>query len=213
MKRIFSLAVTLVVASLASSLSAQQPAPPRANPPAARSTGAPTAVLVAVIDVSHVFKQHEGFKARMELIKNDIKAFETDMQNQQKTIKDKAEQLKNFNPTSPEYKAIELEATRFSVDLQAQARLKRKDILEKEARQYYDAYNEIQQAIQRVCDRYNIGLVLRFDREQIDPNDRASVLKGVNRAVVFQRKLDITDHVLAEMRQIQNARRGGPAPR
>jgi Skp family chaperone for outer membrane proteins len=208
------LSASLVIFGVAP-IGAQQPGrpstvarPPAARPPAVRPTSAPVpasapvsapvsaGVQVAVIDINYVFKNHQGFNARMEGIKREIESFEGELRTQQKEIVDLAQKLNEYNPSSPEYKRIEEEATRDRIDIQAKAQLKKKDILEQEAQYYFEAYQQIQAAVQAIADRHSIGLVLRFDRDVMDPNDRTSVLKGVNRAVVMQRNLDITDLVL-----------------
>lgn len=187
-------------------LDAQQPIRPVAQPglaprpqaiaPSSAPAPASAGVQVAVIDINYVFKNHQGFNARMEGIKRDIEAFEGELRNQQKAIVDLTQKLNEYNPASPEYKRIEEETTRDRIDIQAKAQLKKKDILEQEAQYYFEAYQQILSAVQVIADRHGIALVLRFDRDVIDPNDRTSVLKGVNRAVVMQRNLDITDLVL-----------------
>ena len=47
--------------------------------------------------------------------------------------------------------------------------------------------------------RHNITMVLRFDSSPIDHKNRADVIKAVNRGVVFQKELDITDMVIQQM--------------
>ena len=42
---------------------------------------------------------------------------------------------------------------------------------------------------------YGISLVLRYNGEEIRPDDRNSVLAGVNRAIVYQNNLDITKEI------------------
>jgi hypothetical protein len=37
---------------------------------------------------------------------------------------------------------------------------------------------------------------MRYSGEPIDPEDRASILQGVNRALVYHRNLDITDEII-----------------
>ncbi len=169
----------------------RQPAPTQ-SAPASQASG----VQVAVIDVAYVFKNYQRFNQELESIKQEIDAFENDLRKQQQAFADLAEQLKQYSPDSPEYKRLDADATRKRVDLQTEATMKKKQILEKEAKSYYDAYQNIQSAVKSLADRYGIGLVLRFDREEMTPSNRASVLKGVNRAVVYQRNLDITDLVL-----------------
>ena len=83
-------------------------------------------------------------------------------------------------------------------DLQVGVGLKRKEFLEQEARVYYRVYREIEQTVAIFAQRNRIGLVLRFNGDEMKEDDRASVLQGVNRAVVYQQGLDITDLILKQ---------------
>ena len=80
--------------------------------------------------------------------------------------------------------------------MQADTALKRKDFLQREARVYYNVYAEVVKEVEYFAQRQGIDLVVRFNSGQIDPQDRKSVLEGVNRAVVYQRHLNITSHIL-----------------
>jgi hypothetical protein len=53
----------------------------------------------------------------------------------------------------------------------------------------------MQAVVEEAATKYGLSLVLRFDSQEIDPNNRNEVVKGVNRAVVFHRKLDLTSMV------------------
>ena len=74
-----------------------------------------------------------------------------------------------------------------------------KDILKQEAEIYYQTYNQVVQTVAKLSGTYGISLVIRYDSGPIDQTDRPSVIKGVNRNVVFQRDLDLTSLVLAEL--------------
>jgi Skp family chaperone for outer membrane proteins len=154
-------------------------------------------INVALIDISEVFKNHTKFKQQTERIKKEIKDFETLMNDQKKALTEKRNGLANFKVGSPEYERVESEIARQIADLEVKANAKRREILEQEAKVYYDTYVEVQTAVTSFCSRHNISLVLRFDGEQIDPNDRASVLRGVNRAVIYQDRINITQEIVA----------------
>ena len=77
--------------------------------------------------------------------------------------------------------------------------LKRKEFMEAEARAYFNAYTQIVDEVTAFAERYRIGLVLRFNSEQIDPSDPQTVLQGVNRAVVYQDRLNITPQILEQL--------------
>ena len=168
---------------------------PTAPPPAA----APSGTSVVVIDVAYIFKNHGRFNARMNDIKKDVEAFDAQIRTEQQNLQTKMEGLKSFGPSSPEYRNLEVECARADADLRVKAGLKKKEFLEREARVYYDVYKEIEATVKVFCQQYRIGLVLRFNGDDMKPDDRASVLNGVNKAVVFQQNLDITEHILVKL--------------
>ena len=76
--------------------------------------------------------------------------------------------------------------------LRTTARQTEAELLSREARVYYETYQEMQTVVEGMAKEYGLSLVLRFDSESIDPNNREEVITGVNRAVVFHRQLDLT---------------------
>lgn len=159
---------------------------------------------VAVLDVGEVFEHHASFKANMEAIKSEIEAFENTVKAERKRLTTESEKLKDFNAGSPEYKQIETRLAGMSADLQVRMQLKRKEFLEREAQVYFQAYNDVVATVAEFSQRYGIGLVLRFNGKQMDATKRDSVLQGVNRAVVYQNKLNITSQI------IERLNRGAP---
>jgi hypothetical protein len=51
--------------------------------------------------------------------------------------------------------------------------------------------------------RQQIGLVLRFNGEPVDPNRRDDVLREINKPVVCQDQIDITPDILALLNRDQ----------
>lgn len=167
--------------------------------PAAAPAAAPMGTNVAVIDIALIFKHHDRFNGQMNDIKREIEQFEAYVRDQQKTIKARAEELQSFNATSPEYKSREADLARTQSELQVKIGLERKNFLEREARVYYHIYKEIEKSVETFASRARIGLVLRFNSEEMKEDDRASVLQGVNRAVVFHQGLDITPFIISDL--------------
>ncbi len=157
-----------------------------------------SAPSVVVIDISKVFKEHIRFKQQLEVMKTDVEGFEGYIRQERKRLTDKAEEVKRYNPGSPEYKRIEEEMARITSDLQVQTQLKRNEFMDREAKIYYNTYVEVSKLVQDFAMRSGIRLVLRYNSEEIDPTKRDSVLAGVNNAIVFQYKLDITDLIISE---------------
>jgi Skp family chaperone for outer membrane proteins len=180
-----------------------RPGLPTAAPAApAAQAPAPAGTTVVVLDIAEIFKNFHRFNGLMNDIKKDIEAFEAFVKAEQAKFNSKREELAAFKPGSLEYKQKEEELARMQSDLQVQVGLKRKEFLEQEARVYFHVYRDIEQVVAQFAQRYRIDLVLRFNGDPMKEDDRASVLQGVNRAIVYQNGRDITQNILAELNRI-----------
>lgn len=164
----------------------------RAQGTAARPSG----TSVAVIDLGDVFEKHTKLKAQLDQIKSQIDGFENYVREEKQKIDTLAGVLKTLNAGTPDYAAKEKEFATIQADLQIQVRQKSREFLEKEAKIRYDAYQEIQQHVANFCQSYGIQLVIRFNREPIDPTKPQEVQMGLNRPIVYQNSLDITQHII-----------------
>lgn len=167
-------------------------------PAAATSTSGASrasAASVVVIDIGEVFKQHAQFNKQLAGLKDEMKNLESFYQGEQRRVAQKRDELSTFNPGSAQYKKLEEEAARMVSDLQVEMALKQKNIAEAEAKLYYNTYNEITQHVAEFAERYGISLVLRHNNVQMDPQKRDTVMQGVNRPIVYQQKLDITEEI------------------
>ncbi len=198
----FSL-IVLATASLlvpATATAQTRPAAPRASsPPATARPRSP----VAVVDVSYIFKNHEGFKAAMERMKQEVEAYEEHLKTQQSALLKEKERLNDFRPGTQDFDNLERSLADRGAKLQVDMQMKRKEFLEREARVYHDVYVMVEAAIREFAEMNGIELVLRYSAEPMDPQNRQSVLQGVNRPIVYHRNLDITTEVLDRLNRVQ----------
>ena len=180
--------------------SAQAPAAPPTQ--GAASTG----VLVAVIDIGFILKNHARFIQQMDALKKEVATYEGDVSGERKRILGLRDQLASFKQGSLEYRKLEEDIARKISDTQIRNELKRKEVLEREAKIYLDTYNEIVAVVAEFADRNGIALVLRFNSKPIDPQDQRAVLEGVNRPIVYQRNLNITQIILDRINGTQARR-------
>ena len=151
---------------------------------------------VALVDISLIFQENKRFAATMEDMKKDIQKFEEYVKQRRQQLQAKSEGLKQFEVGTPDYRSREATLAKESADLQVDIGLKKKEIMDREARVYYEAYKEVVNHVRAIASRHNIGIVMRYNSSQIDQNDRGSVLAGVNRSIVYQNQLDVTQLVL-----------------
>lgn len=198
-------AATLVAClSLGSAGFSQGQAPP--------SGTSPQRATVVVIDVGAVFKEHIRFKQSMEIMKKDVADFENYVRDERNNIAKLGEQLKGYNPGTQNYRDLETRMAQLTSDLQVKMQLKRREFMEQEAKLYYSVYTEVTAAVAQFANTNGISLVLRYNSEQIDPTDRASVLAGVNSPIVFQRNLDITRWIVEDVNKGSGVKRDASLP-
>jgi hypothetical protein len=154
----------------------------------------PHKVPVAVIDIGKIYLEHRQFNEEMLKIKGQIEEFEMEVRKRQKEID-------ALNPgdqgSSPPSGSDAEKAEKLRVALQAEIAAKRTEFLNIEARLYFEVYQSIQEETDKLCRDRDIGLVLRHDGAPMNPADRASVLRGVNQAVVYSDVPNLTNDLLA----------------
>lgn len=155
--------------------------------------------LVAVLDVAKVFKANATFEQRMNKIKAEADALKAQIQQEQDAIRARAEQVAQYEIGTPERNQLEAKIEQDQATLRTKARQAETDLLNREAKIYYETYLQMQSTVATLAEKYGISLVLRFDSEDIDPSNRPEVIKGVNRAVVYHHKLDLTNLVIESL--------------
>ena len=179
--------VSLCVASF-SSLAVAQESGPSANAPR---------YGYAVVDITYIFKNFAKFNSQMEGMKTAMEAADSQLKADRDTVASKEQMREQYNPGSPEFKQVDEEIARLKAEFQLKAGKIRRDFLEREAQVYYSTFNEVSNAVQYYAQQHNIGMVLRFNGDSIDPNNREDILRAINKPVVFQNNVDITPDVLA----------------
>lgn len=172
------------------------------------TTQAQNAGRVAILDVAKVFKMNPTFEAKMKAIREEADTLKASITARQEKIRDAARGLSEFGVGTPERNNMEADLEQQQTRLRTEARQAEMTLLSREAKIYYETYIEMQSVVETIASEYGLSLVLRFDSEEIDPSNRTEVIKGVNRSVVFHRKVDLTNMVTKELNQ-RMAQRGG----
>ncbi len=189
MQGVLAVKTTLCPAALAAALLACGLA-------ASPSFGQTSGTSVAVIDVPYIFKNHLRFQQQIEDIKKDIDAYKEVVTQQQTQLRTETEKLNQFKPGTPDYKTVEENIARMRVNFQLESAKRQKEFMEQEAKIYFNVYKEIEAAVADFAVRNRIGLVLRYSAEEMDPAKRESIMQGINRMVIYQNRLNITDLIL-----------------
>ena len=155
----------------------------------------------ALLDVGYIFKNHPGFKQQMDAIKAEVQTFEQKLKQQQEQIQAASRQISSYKPGSAKYKQLEETTTKQIADLKVQMQLKRKEVMANEAKLYMATYKQVMTAVAVFANAQHIDLVLRYDRDAYPSDDVGpqETLKIINRPVIFEKGLDISDAILQQV--------------
>ena len=168
---------------------------------------------VALVDIGQVFKSHPAFAQQLEVLKAEAEQFKASTQQLQQQLSQKAEGLRQFQPTSDEFMQAETELAKEAAAMEVQQRDKMRVLMEREARLHFDTYQEIKKLVTAYCEQTGTKLVLRYNNVQMKPTDPASIMQRVNGNVVFNRpENDITERIVAQLAQQHGGRADAGQP-
>jgi Skp family chaperone for outer membrane proteins len=152
---------------------------------------------VAVVDISYVFKNSAQFNAQIEALKKEMESADGALKADRDRIMALEEQRNGMKVGSDEFKKHDEELARQKADFSIKQGTVRRDFLEKEAQVYYRSYLEVSNTVKYYCDQHNIGMVLRFNGDQVDPKQREDVMRAIMSPIVYQNSIDITPDIIA----------------
>lgn len=153
--------------------------------------------IVAVLDLALIFESDPTHKQTIQKLESDAEQMKADFQNQQVALQNRAKEA-SANLKDDALNSMEVKLQQENVSLQVQARQAQANLMKREAEAYYQTYNRVMQQVDKVCKDYNVSVVLRWDSTPIDPANPGTVIRGVQRSVVFA-KFDLTPVVARQM--------------
>ena len=179
----------------------------------AQDAGRPPATHQAVIDVGYIFKNHTRFKSMMDKMRDEVMAAENGLKAERDRINGLVEQLKGFNPGTPEFKKLEAEVAKAQGEFNVTAQLQKKDFMDREAAVYQEVFGEIQQVVTKFAQEHGIAVVHRFDGNPVNGMDRNQVLQSITKSLVYyDTTIDITPDIVTRLNAGSVASAAGQAP-
>ncbi len=158
---------------------------------------------VAVVDVAYIFKNHQGIKAEVTRVENDLKAYDAELKGKRDALKAAHEELKQYKAGSPEYSAQEEKVAGMESKLRLDMARKRKELADAEAKIYYENYQRIAEGVKFIAQHYKINLVLRYNSEDMNLEQGDTVIRGVMKNIVYHdESLDMTKGVMQYLDRI-----------
>lgn len=155
------------------------------------------ATRVATVDLSRIFQNHAEFKRETDVLRRDVEAAERSLKTHQAELQAAADAMAALPKGSSESKRLEEQIDKDMADLKVTVEKQKKDFFEREAALYLKVYREVMADVARYSKAHGINLVMRCHADPYDTNDLQELQKELNKAVLYQDGIDITDEILA----------------
>jgi Skp family chaperone for outer membrane proteins len=144
----------------------------------------------------YIFKNYTRFRATSDAMKKEMETIDANVKAERASIAAAEQERNKYNVGTAEYKKADEELARMMAEFQLKTSKLQKDFMERQAKLYYQTYLEVVDAVKVYATSHNIGMVMRFNGEGVDPNNREQVMRDINKQVVVQNNIDITPDVL-----------------
>jgi len=151
---------------------------------------------IAVVDVGKVFEKHKRFRARSEEFQRVNKEAEQELKKLAEEGQKLKEELGRQKAGSAEFARIQKELAEKAAEFQKYQKEQAERFQKEQSEAIAVTYKEISEEIQRIAEARGLRLVIRSQSETPDLKIPGKLGEWVNRQVLYENGLDITDDVI-----------------
>ena len=164
---------------------------------ASNAARADESLAVAVVNVDRILKEHKPLNNQLDPLKAEAKEFEAAVQVRQAEMESVAGKVRQTQPTSPEYERLQVQFARLRAELEQFVLKGRRDLQQKEMALYLAFFRQLDAEISKYAKAHGLKLVLRQSQASLEDNQSPEdVAKALNRQILFEDGVDITDAIL-----------------
>ena len=189
LKHLFSASCLLVITAGIVPASAQEK--PAENP-----------LPIGLVNVEKIAQQYKPFQKQIAELQEQTKELQSSAALKQSELQAVGNELQKTAQGSDKFEKLKNQYLRLERELQAFAQEGQQKIREKDFKNSLALHREIDQVLKPYCKAKGLRLVVRIQNSSLDENQNPQqILQSINRAVLYEDGLDITDDVLKLLEQ------------
>jgi Skp family chaperone for outer membrane proteins len=164
---------------------------------ASHSTRAQEPLPIALVNMDRVFKTYQPLLDKLAPIKEGAQDLEKKAQLRQIELETVVTQLRKAQPGTPEAQRLQQQAAKLQTELQQFVVKEREELQRREAAVFLDMYRQLEDEVKKYAKAKGIKLVIRQQEGSLDEKQPLQeILKTLNRGIIYEEGLDITDEIL-----------------
>lgn len=175
-----------------------------------KAAAATAKVPIAVVDIGYILQNHPTIKAEMESIQSAMQTADVEMGKQRDAILKQMEQLRQlYTEGTPEYEKAEKGIAEQDTEFRLKLIKEKKKFEEAQAMVVYKVYTDISTLVQAASQAWGTQVVLRVNREKMDPKKPETVQMVMGQEIIFfNPQIDLTEWVLGQLKQTASRSNG-----
>jgi Skp family chaperone for outer membrane proteins len=152
---------------------------------------------IAILNMDRVLRTHQPLLDQMKPLQDEEKKLQETVQVRQAEIETVAAQLQKTPQGSPEFLRLQMQAVKLQNELRQYAATEQQALQKKQLAVLVAFHRTLEDEVTKYAKDKGIKLVLRQQDNSLDDNQPlAEILKSLNRGIIYQDGLDITDEIL-----------------
>jgi Skp family chaperone for outer membrane proteins len=152
---------------------------------------------IAILNMDRIFKTHKPLLEQLAPVREETKKLQETVQLRQAEIETVANQIRKTDPGSPDFQRLQAQLLKLNGELQQLAQAGQQGLQKKESVIYLGFYRILDEEVAKFAKARGLKLVIRQQDSSLDDNQPLpELLKSLNRSIIYQDGLDITDEIL-----------------
>jgi Skp family chaperone for outer membrane proteins len=152
---------------------------------------------IGLVNVDRILKSHKPLLVKVNPLKAEAKELEAAIQVRQAELETVAGQFRRAQPGSPEQQRLQGQIGKLQTDMQQFVVGERTQLQKKEMAVYLEFFRRLDAEISKYAKQHGLKLVLRQSETSLEDNQPLpDVMKALNRTILYEENLDITDEIL-----------------
>jgi Skp family chaperone for outer membrane proteins len=160
---------------------------------------------VGLVNVDRILKDYKPLNDQLDPLKAEAKDLDGKVQVRQAELEAVANQARQAQPGSADFQRLQIQIVKLQTELQQFVAKGRHDLQQKEAAVYLAFFRQLDAEIGKYAKANSLKLVLRqYETSFEDGQSLPDVAKSLNRTILYEEGLDITDAILKALRTPTN---------
>jgi Skp family chaperone for outer membrane proteins len=152
---------------------------------------------IALVNIDRILKDYKPLNEKIDPLKAEAKELDATVQVRQAEIENAGNQLRQAQPGSADHQKLQIQIVKMQTDLQRHIATSRNSLQTREATIYLAFFRQLDAEIGKLAKARSLKLVLRqYESSFDDGQSLQDVAKALNRMILYEEGLDITDDVL-----------------